>query len=226
VPSFDEFQERGFTELPEPEKPHIMFEGFRADPEKRRLNTPSGKIEIFSETIASFGYDDCAGHPTWMEPDEWLRSEDVARFPLHMIANNPKTRLHSQLDIGHGSKASKIQDREPMRMHPTNAAERGISDGDVVRVFNDRGSLLAGVLISEQIRPDVVQLSTGAWFDPIETLDGKPFCVHGNPNVLTRDIGTSKLGQGCTGQHALVQVEKWSGELPPVRAHLGIGSGN
>ena len=72
-----------------------------------------------------------------------------------------------------------------MRMHPTDAAARGIEHGDVIRVFNERGSLLAGVIVSDQVRPQVVQLSTGAWFDPIETEDGKPFCVHGNPNVLT-----------------------------------------
>ena len=104
-------------------------------------------------------------------------------------------------------------------MHPTDAAKRGIEHGDVVRVFNDRGSLLAGVIVSDQVRPQIVQLSTGAWFDPIETADGKPFCVHGNPNVLTPDIGTSSLGQGCSGQHALVEVERWTGELPPIRAY-------
>ena len=202
-----------------------MYEGFRADPVKRSLRTPSGKLELHSDLIASFGYDDCSGHPTWMEPDEWLGSPDVARYPLHLIANNPKTRLHSQLDIGAGSQASKIQGREPMRMHPDDAQARGIEDGDVVRVFNDLGSLLAGVLISEQVRPQVIQLSTGAWFDPAEMLDGKPFCRHGNPNVLTRDVGTSKLGQGCTGQHALVQVEKWTGEIPAIQAYDPPGQG-
>ncbi len=44
-------------------------------------------------------------------------------------------------------------------------------------------------------------------------------CVHGNPNVLTADVGTSSLAKGCTGAHVLVQVEKFTGDLPPVRAH-------
>jgi biotin/methionine sulfoxide reductase len=43
--------------------------------------------------------------------------------------------------------------------------------------------------------------------------------VHGNPNVLTDDVGTSALARGCTGAHVLVQLEKFTGELPPVRAH-------
>jgi biotin/methionine sulfoxide reductase len=219
VPDYAEFRRRGFVELPQPEKPTVMLEAFRADPVARPLGTPSGKIEIFSEAIDSFAYDDCAGHPTWYLPDEWLGSEMTARFPLQLIANNPRTRLHSQLDMGAGSQASKVNGREPMRMHPTDADVRGIESGDVVRLFNDRGACLVGVEISEMVRPSVVQLSTGAWFDPLDPEDTAVLCVHGNPNVLTRDIGTSKLAQGCTGQHTLVEVEKWIGVVPPIRAY-------
>ena len=96
---------------------------------------------------------------------------------------------------------------------------RGISDGDVVRLFNDRGSCLAGAVVSDDVRPRVIQLSTGAWFDPLDPLSDDVFCVHGNPNVLTRDQGSSKLAQGCTGQHALVQLERWDAPLPPIHAY-------
>jgi biotin/methionine sulfoxide reductase len=64
----------------------------------------------------------------------------------------------------------------------------------------------------------VVQLPTGAWYDPIDVSQAKPLCVHGNPNVLTLDIGTSALAQGCSGQLAAVQVERFDGPLPPIRA--------
>jgi biotin/methionine sulfoxide reductase len=192
---------------------------FRADPETHRLNTPSGRIEIFSADIDAFGYADCAGHPAWFEPSEWLGGARAARYPLHLLANQPATRLHSQLDIGAVSTASKVQGREPIRMHPADAAERGLADGDVVRVFNDRGACLAGVVTDDRLRRAVVQLSTGAWFDPEDPADPDAMCVHGNPNVLTDDIGTSALAQGCTGAHVLVQVEKFTGLLPPVRAH-------
>ena len=64
--------------------------------------------------------------------------------------------------------------------------------------------------------PDVVQLSTGAWYDPDVAEDDAPLCVHGNPNVLTRDIGTSSLSQGCSGQLTCVQVERFNGNLPPI----------
>ena len=99
------------------------------------------------------------------------------------------------------------------------AAERGLRNGDVVRVFNDRGACLAGLVVDDALRRDVVQLSTGAWYDPVDPSDPDSLCAHGNPNVLTDDVGTSSLARGCTGAHVLVQVEKYDDALPPVRAH-------
>jgi biotin/methionine sulfoxide reductase len=218
VPCFEEFWRRGQLRLPT-EPGLTLLADFRADPQTHRLATPSGRIEIFSAEIDSFGYADCAGHPRWYEPSEWLGGPRAASFPLHLLANQPPSRLHSQLDGGATSQASKVQGREPIRMHPTDAAARGLVDGDVVRVFNDRGACLAGVVIDERLRPEVVQLATGAWFDPVDPADPDAMCVHGNPNVLTEDVGTSSLARGCTGAHVLVQVEKFDGPLPPVRAH-------
>ena len=142
----------------------------------------------------------------------------MARFPLQLVANQPATRLHSQLDFGATSQASKIRGREPVRIHPQDAAARGISDGDIVRLYNDRGACLGGAVLSEALRPGVVQLSTGAWYDPADPTAEKPLCVHGNPNVLTRDVGTSRLAQGCTGQLCLIEIERFEGPLPRVKA--------
>lgn len=214
-PDFDGFWQEGYIQLPV-ERTTAAFSDFRDDPETNHLQTPSGKIELFSEKIDAFGYADCPGHPVWRAPQEWLGNERAETYPLMMVANNPKTRLHSQLDIGKYSQSSKVQGREPVRIHPDDAAARGISDGDVVRIFNDHGSALAGVVISEAVRPQVIQLSTGAWYDPLDPADPDSMCVHGNPNMLTRDIGSSSLGQGNVGQHALVDIERWEGELPPI----------
>ncbi len=219
APPFDEFWAAGFLELPEGDEDLVLFRQFRADPERAPLGTPSGKIEIFSATIDGFGYEDCPGHPTWLEPTEWLGAELAGRFPLHLVANNPTARLHSQLDVGGFSQSTKVHGREPIRVHPADAAARGIQSGDTVRVFNDRGSCLAGAVVTDTVRPRVVQLSTGAWYDPLDPSDPASMCVHGNPNVLTFDRGTSKLAQGCSGQHALVQVGRWTGPLPPIRAY-------
>lgn len=218
VPVFDQFWAAGHLRLPT-EPGLTLLADFRADPVGHRLATPSGRIEIFSQTIDGFGYPDCAGHPRWYEPTEWLGGERAARYPLHLLANQPATRLHSQLDGGATSQASKVQGREPIRMNPEDAAARGLTGGDVVRVSNDRGACLAGVMIDDRLRPSVVQLPTGAWYDPADPSDPDSMCVHGNPNVLTDDVGTSSLAHGCTGAHVLVQVEKFDGALPPVRAH-------
>jgi biotin/methionine sulfoxide reductase len=219
VPPFDEFWEAGETRLPSNSDDHSLFDRFRDDPVGRKVPTPSGRIELFSSTIDAFGYDDCPGHPVWLEPDEWLGSERAVRFPLHLIANQPTPRLHGQLDAGGHSQASKVAGREPIRIHPDDALARGISDGDVVRVYTDRGSCLAGTIVTDEVRPRVVNLSTGAWFDPVDPTLPDSVCAHGNPNVLTTDRGTSRLAQGSTGQHVLVEVERFEGELPPVRAH-------
>ena len=96
---------------------------------------------------------------------------------------------------------------------------RGLRDGDPVRIFNARGACLGGVRLADGLLRGVVSMATGAWYDPAEPGNPDSLCIHGNPNVLTADVGTSRLGQGPSAQSCLVQIERWDGELPPVRAH-------
>ena len=218
LPTFDTFWETGSVDCGRPKEATTLLVDFREDPEQNRLATPSGRIEIFSETIAGFGYDDCPPHATWLEPVEWLGSPTAEKFPLHMISNQPNTRLHGQMDNGVFSRESKVQGREPVWIHPADAGARGIADGDVVRVFNGRGALLAGAVVTERVRPGVVQLSTGAWYDPAEPGVVGSLEKHGNPNVLTMDKGTSKLGQGPIAHSALVEIARYEGDPPEVTA--------
>ncbi|MDR6873479.1 biotin/methionine sulfoxide reductase [Bosea sp. BE125] len=215
APSFAEFQASEGYDMPQQDDDGGRLRAFRTDPAAHPLPTPSGKLEIFSQTIASFGEADCPGHPTWLGetnvPD--------AASPFVLVANQPRTRLHSQFDFGGHSSGAKHRGREVARMHPADAAERGIADGDIIRIFNERGACLAGVHVTDGIRQGVVQLPTGAWYDPVDPEEDKPLCVHGNPNVLTRDVGTSALAQGCTGQLTTVQVERFDGNLPPIQAY-------
>jgi len=217
LPDFETFWRDGFVMVPEPDE-QVPLLAELGGANGGRLKTPSGKIEIFSQTIDSFGYDDCPGHAAWLEPDEWLGAERAVRFPLHLISNQPKTRLHSQYDSVGQSRASKINGREPMRINPADAAARGIADGDIVRLFNDRGSCLAGAILSDAVISGVVQLSTGAWYDPEDSAAEAPLDKHGNPNVLTRDRGTSRLAQGPSAQSCLVEIERFTGEILPVTA--------
>jgi biotin/methionine sulfoxide reductase len=215
---FAEFWEKGRIPLLGGEEKHVLFDGFRADPDAHPLATPSGRIEIASETIAGFGLPDCPSHPTWLPPEDLHLHAGAGDYPLHLVANNPARRLHSQLDHGEFSQEAKIHGREPLRMHPDDIAEHGLHDAEVVLVRSARGSCLAGLRASENVARGVVQLSTGAWFDPPADPETGITCVHGNPNVLTSDIGSSRLTQGCTGQHARVRVERAPDPLPPLRA--------
>ena len=156
-------------ELPlQPDDGGIMA-AFRSDPEAHPLPTPSGRIEIASAAIAGFGYADCPGHPVWLAPQD----PPDARHALWLIANQPARRLHSQLDFGACSQAGKQRGREVARMHPADAAARGIADGDVIRLFNERGACLAAVAVTEDVRPGVVHLPTGAWYDPADPYEAR-----------------------------------------------------
>ena len=219
APDFEGFWASGGLALPLAEDDGGLLGAFRADPVANALHTPSGRIEITSDVIAGFSYADCPGHPAWLPPSD----VPSAAAPLHLVANQPATRLHSQLDFGATSQAAKRRGREVARMHPTDAAQRGIADGDIIRLFNARGACLASAALTEDVQPGVVNLSTGAWYDPVDPGEAMPLCVHGNPNVLTRDIGTSRLAQGCTGQLTTIEVERFTGNLPPVRAYLPLG---
>ncbi len=103
LPDYDSFLAAGHVEhrdTTEGESWLVLLADFRADPSAYPLPTPSGRIEICSDTIAGFGYSDCPPHPAWIAPREWLGAEEARRFPLHLISNQPAHRLHSQWDAG------------------------------------------------------------------------------------------------------------------------------
>ena len=213
MPDYDSFRKAGFYKSPDMDEDRIFLSEFFCDPKNCALGTPSGKIELFSKTVDSFGYDDCPGHPTWLEPNEWLGAQQKV-FPLHLVSNQPRTKLHSQLDNGKLSQSIKISGHEPIELNPYDALARGIEDGDIVRVFNHRGACICGAFVTEDVMQGVVIISTGSWYDPEEPANIKSMCKHGNPNVLSPDIGTSKLAQGPAAHTCLVDVELYEG--PPL----------
>ena len=220
LPPFEQFWDGAPVLLPENPEPAPMLSKFRSDPDRHPLSTPSGRIELFSERIASFRYADCAGHAKWFEPAEWLGGAAAEQYPLHLVSDQPHTKLHSQLDHSAYSLGNKIAEREPVIMNADDARARGINEGDVVRVYNSRGSCLAGARLSTGILNGVVKIATGAWFDPADWASPR-LDKHGNVNTLTLDIGASSLSQGCSAQTCLVQVERFAADPPAVTAfHL------
>ena len=174
--------------------------------------------QIFSETINSFGYDDCPGHPVWLEPCEWLGQKDK-KYQLHLISNQPKDKLHSQLDHGKFSRSNKVNGREPVFINKKDAIKRNLKDKDLVQVYNDRGSCYASVVIDNNLRSGVILISTGAWYDPIDPSINNSPCKNGNPNTLTPDKGTSSLAQGPIAHTCMVEIRLAEGEIPSVTAY-------
>ena len=205
MPSFEQWWEKNepteFYETPE-SAAYVTFKDFRNDPVLEALGTPSGLIEIYSDTIAAMNYKDCGAHPMWFEPIEWLGMKDKpAKF--HLLSIHPLDRLHSQQSNTSNRKRYAVADREPVLINTEDAKELGIKQGDLVRVFNARGEILAGANVSGDIMRGVVQIFEGAWYDP----NAEGLCKNGNPNVLTIDLPTSELANGNIAHTALVNIE-------------------
>ena len=216
MPDFDTFWKgAGVVEFPisAEAKAFVRHAKFREDPLLNPLGTPTGRIEIYSKNIEKMAYDDCPAHPTWMEPVERLDGPNT-KAPLHITTAHPHDRLHSQLCGTVLREGYAIGGREPCLINTADAKARGIKDGDVVRVFNERGQILAGAKVTDAIRPGVVKVSEGGWYDPADPAKPGSLCRYGDVNVLTVDIGTSKLAQGNCGHTAVGDVEKYKGEAP------------
>ncbi|WP_026379188.1 trimethylamine-N-oxide reductase TorA [Afifella pfennigii] len=218
IPAFDDFWEEGFVEFPVSDagRSFVRYADFREDPLLEPLGTPTGLIEIYSRNIEKMGYDDCPPHPTWMEPIERLDGPG-ASYPLHVATSHPNGRLHSQLCGTKLRETYAVAGREPCLIHPQDAEARGIADGDVVRIFNDRGQILAGAVVTDAIRPGVIRVNEGGWYDPVEPGAENALCAYGDVNALSPDLGTSKLAQANCGHTVLADLEKFTGELPEVK---------
>lgn len=223
MPDFDTFWNgEGYVEYPAG-NPWVRHGDFREQPDLNPLGTPSGLIEIYSQTIAGFNYEDCPGHPVWMEPFERSHGGNGSdKYPLHLQSCHPDKRLHSQLcSSDEYRRTYEVAAREPLYIGPEDAKARELKNGDIARVFNDRGQVLAGVVISEDFAPGVVRIHEGAWYSPLEGGKAGSLCTYGDPNVLSADRGTSNLAQGPSAHSALVQIEHYSGELPAVTGFGG-----
>ncbi|MGF1714330.1 trimethylamine-N-oxide reductase TorA [Photobacterium chitinilyticum] len=221
MPEFDTFWQEGLVEFG-PGKPFIRHAAFREDPEINPLGTPSGFIEIFSRKIDRFGYKYCKGHPMWFEKSERSHGGPKSdKYPLWLQSCHPDQRLHSQMCESEDYRATyTVKGREPVYISPQDAQKRGIKDGDLVRVFNDRGQLLTGAVISDNYPQGVIRIHEGGWFGPLNEKVGA-IDTYGDPNTLTQDIGSSELAQATSANTVVVDIEKFKGEAPPVTSFGG-----
>ncbi|MCG3883924.1 trimethylamine-N-oxide reductase TorA [Photobacterium leiognathi] len=205
--------------IPDANKKWIRHADFRENPLLNPLGTPSGRIEIYSDTVEKMGYADCAPHAKWYEPKEWYKAEIAKKYPLSLNTAHPTNRLHSQLDNTPLRDKYAVANREAILINANDAKARGIADGDLVRAFNDRGQILVGAKISDAIRPGVIRVSEGAWYDSATPGKEGGLCRNGCINVLTFDVGSSQLAQGNCGHMAQLEIEKYQGKAPENTAH-------
>lgn len=223
LPAFDAFWNGNAYHEFADAKMFVRHQAFRNDPDLEPLGTPSGLIEIYSKSIANLQYADCQGHPMWFEKTERSHGgPGSARYPLHLQSVHPDFRLHSQLCESETLRAQySVAGKEPVYLSPQDAAARGIRSGDVVRVFNARGQVLAGAVVSDRYSPGVIRIHEGAWYNPEHGGVIGALCRYGNPNVLTLDIGSSQLAQATSAHTAIVNIEKYQGDVAPVTAFSG-----
>ncbi len=208
--SFDQFWRDGFVEfeIPENARKFVRHAKFRQDPINNKLDTESGKIQIFSQKCADFKLADFKGHPTWFEPAEWLGSKMAEIYPFHLISPHPKYRVNSQLDNTWVRSVYKIQGREPVMINELDANKLGIRHGEIVEVFNARGRLLAGAFVTKNIRQGVLSIQKGAWYDPEDGRVRNPRCNAGHVNTLTSSRPTSSMTQAISANTALVNIRR------------------
>jgi anaerobic dimethyl sulfoxide reductase subunit A len=201
LPSLDEFIESNIGAWTRPVvQPAIAFEDFRRDPEKFPLNTPSGKIEIFSKQLYDLGHpDEIPAIPKYIQEWESPFGLDTT-YPLQAIGHHTLHRVHST----HANN-DWLEEAFPQRvfLNPLDAASRGIKEGDEVKVFNQRGALILPCRLTPRIMPGVVDIPQGAWYEPDEKGIDHGGCV----NVLTSQRWTP-FAHASTQHTIMVQVEK------------------
>ncbi|RPI20927.1 MAG: dimethyl sulfoxide reductase subunit A, partial [Chloroflexota bacterium] len=202
LPSLDEFEASNIGVYANPvTQPAIAFTEFRADPERHPLSTPSGKIEIFSKRLHDMGRPAVIpAVPKYIQEWESPFGPEAQRFPLQAIGHHTLHRVHSTHD-----NVDWLEEAFPQRVfiNPIDARSRGISDGDLVKVFNQRGALVIPCRITERMMPGLVDIPQGAWWEPNK--DGVD--RGGSVNVLTSERCTP-LAFGTAQHTIMVQVEK------------------
>ena len=233
---WEDFVDKQYVVLPTAEdweKDVVGLRPFYDDPEKNPLPTPSGKLEFYSERIAKNFPDDLERPPIpkWIEKsamhDERMSSWRAQKYPLLLMSNHGRWRVHSQADdISWSREVVTCKVRgwdgymyEPVWIHPSDAEKRGIKMGDIVMVHNERGIVLCGARVWERVMPGVAYVDHGARHDPI--IPGK-VDRGGAINTISGEGITSKrcVGQATSGYLVEVSLctgdimDKWKREYP------------
>jgi len=219
--SYEEFREKGYWTAPiDPDWDNCkrgLSEFYKA-PESNPLQTPTGKLEFYSQALAEYFPDDeeRPPYPKWKPygetHQESLLCQRAKQYPLLVMSNHPRWGVHAQHDDVtwfREIKTCKIKGPDGYHYHtvwlnPADAVDRGIADGDVVRIYNERGGILAGAYVTERIVPGAISIDHGAKYDPI--VPGE-LDRGGAINVISPYNGSSKNTSGMATSGYLAEVE-------------------
>ncbi len=234
--SWEQFEEKGyFVEPVDPnwEDAPAGLREFYEDPEGHPLRTPSGKLEFYSERLATHFPDDAerGPYPKWIEKgithDERLSSDRARKYPLLLMSNHGRWRVHSQADDITWTREAptcKIKGPdgymyEPLWINPSTAAERGIENGDIVKAHNERGAVLCGAYVTQRIMPGVAYVDHGSrcdWIIPGKLDRGGAINLISPAGITSKHSG----GQATSGylveveKVTLAQMEQWKAQYP------------
>ncbi len=202
LPDLDKFESSniGVYSLPVTE-PAVAFSDFRQDPEKYPLATPSGKIEIFSKRLFEMNRPvDIPAVPKYIQEWESPFGPESKKFPLQAVGHHYMSRVHSTHD-----NVDWLREAFPQRIfiNPCDADSRRIKNGDNVKIFNDRGTMVIPCRLTKRILPGVVAIPEGGWWSP----DTEGIDRRGSVNVLTSERWTP-LAFGNAQHTIMVQVER------------------
>ena len=198
IPDYDKLKQKGYQTIDLGE-PFVSFKKQIEDPENNPFSTPTGKIEIYSKVLEKLNDPAFPPIPKYIESWEGRNEPLAKKYPLQLISSHPRHRVHSSL-----WNVPVLRDTQPpgVQISTTDARERGIKDGDQVRIFNDRGEAVVPCWVTNRIMPGVVHLDEGNWFSPDENGVDRGAC----PNTFTRTGFTPGSCFPCNT--ALVQMEK------------------
>jgi trimethylamine-N-oxide reductase (cytochrome c) len=216
TPSLRWFAEERACDTPDLNNPK------RKTDKAKELGTYSGKIEFVSESLKAHFPDDEERpvSPRYIPSWEGHRSKRFKTYSLQLLSPHPRFSFHCHYDK-HTDWLDDIPIHRikkdgyawwPARIHPRDAAPRGIRNGDVVRLFNDRGSVLCVAVVTERIKPGVIHsYASSAKYDPLipgrADSPDKGGCV----NILTPSRMLSKNAPGMTPNSCLIDIERWEG---------------
>jgi trimethylamine-N-oxide reductase (cytochrome c) len=187
------------------------------------LQTPSGKLEFVPETLRRSDPDNPERPlvnryiPAWEGPHS---ADLVRRFPLQLIATHSRYSFHTQVD-GKGSFTNDIEDHRALidghyywllRMSEVDAQIRGIKHRNLVKVYNDRGTVICAADVSPLLAPGVVKSFEASAEYSMVIINGERVEIGGCMNTLTPSRSQIRRASSMSPNSCLVQVESWQPE--------------